>query len=108
MDLLGLKEVAAKLPAEMQEFATALISSVTELETKTVADVQAIADKVIAGLQPMVKEAVDAVNTLTLTANASVVEITGLARRIDGARMQFSLGPVIPDNPDDLQMNVVG
>lgn len=92
MDILGLKEVAAKLPAEMQEFATALIGSVTELETKTAGDVQAIADKVIAGLQPMVKQAVDGVNQLTVTVGVSVQEVTALARRIDGAKLTFALG----------------
>ncbi len=107
MDILGLKQVAATLPVEMQAFATGLIDNISQLETKTAGDIQAIADKVIAGLQPMVKEAVDAVNTLTLTANASVVEITGLARRIDGAQMKFTLGPEIPDNPNP-QMTVVG
>lgn len=99
MDILGLKQVAATLPTELQTFATALIESISQLETKTAGDVEAIADKVIAGIQPMVKEAVDAVNTVTLTINASVVEITGLARRIDGAEMKFTLGSEVPDNP---------
>ncbi len=93
MDILGLKQVAAALPAEMQAFANAMIISVTQLESKTAADVQTIADAVINGLKPMIKDAVDAVNTVTLTVNASVVEVTALARRLDGSTVRFALGP---------------
>lgn len=99
MDILGLKQAAAQLPAELQAFATALIGSLEGLETKTAGDVQAIAGKVIAGLQPMVKQAVEAVNAATLTVNASVVEVTALARRIDGASLKITLGPEIPGDP---------
>ena len=41
-----------------------------------------------------------------LTVNASVVEITALARRIDGAKLTVTLGPEIPDA--EPQMTVHG
>ncbi len=111
MDPLGGKaiaEAAAKLPAEMQEFATAVMAQMTVLETKSALDVNAIADKVLAGLKPMVEQATGAVNTMTLTVNASVVEVTALVRRIDGASMRFSLGPEIPDDPASASVTVRG
>ena len=112
-DLLGL----SKLPDEVKPIVQALMDrvdalelklagDVQALEAKTALDVQAIADKVIAGLSPLVTQAVDAVNTVTLTVNASVVEITALARRIDGAKLTVTLGPEIPDA--EPQMTVHG
>jgi allophanate hydrolase subunit 1 len=96
MDILGLE----KLPAEAQPIIKQLLDRVDALEAQSAKDISAIADKVIAGLGPKVDEVVTAVNTITLTVNASVVEITALARRIDGAKLKFELGPEIPDDPN--------
>lgn len=109
-DFLGTKAVAAaaeKLPAELQEFATAVIGQLTVLETKAAVDVQAIAAQILTGLQPMVQQTTEAVNTMTLTVNAGVMELTGLARRLNGATVTVTLGPEVPDNSEP-QMTVRG
>ena len=94
MDLTGnLAGAVSALPAELQPLITQILQSITALEAKAAADESAIAKQVIDGLTPMVKQAVDGVNTLTLTLDASVQEIVGLARRIDGASMKITLGP---------------
>jgi hypothetical protein len=62
------------------------------VESKTVADANEIADKVIAALTPRIDKAVDAINTVTLTVDASIVETLALLRRIDGAKVVLTLG----------------
>ena len=89
----GMAQAIARLPQEMQPVLTALMLSMTDLETKAAKDESAIAQQVIDGLAPMVKQAVDGVNTLTLTLDASVQEIVTLARRIDGMSVSVKLGP---------------
>lgn len=93
MDLLGLKA----LPAEVQPIIEHLLDRIDALEARASQDVDRFADKIIAAVGPKIDSAVDAVNTITLTVNASVVEITRLARRIDGASAIFRLGPEIPE-----------
>ncbi len=90
-DPIGLKA----LPAEVQPIFEQLMNRIDTLEAQGAKDVNAIADKIIAAVGPKVDAAVEAVNTLTLTANASVVEVTALARRIDGASATFKLGPEV-------------
>ncbi len=89
----GLAGEVAKLPAELRPVMEALMDRVMQAEAQSAKDAAAIADRVLAGLAPMVQQAVDGVNTLTLTVDASVQEIVGLARRIDGAKVTIALGP---------------
>lgn len=89
----GLAQEVAKLPAELQPILSALLDRITQLETQTSKDVDAVADKIIAALTPIVKQAVDAVNTLTVTASSAVGEIVNTARRVNGAKLTIELGP---------------
>lgn len=100
MDPLGIQSALKAAPAELQPLLDHLLDRVDALETRGVDDVKSIASQVIAGLSPMVKQATDAVNTLTIVASASVTEVTALIRRIDGARFTLKLGPEIPDDPE--------
>ena len=87
MDVTG--GLAATLPADIK----LLMDRIDALEKQGAADGRSIAAEVIAELKPMVQQAVDAVNTLTLTAGASVQLLTATAQRIDGATITINLGP---------------
>lgn len=63
------------------------------VESKTVADANEIADKVIAALMPRIDKVVDAINTTTLTLDASITEVLALCRRVDGTTVTVKLGP---------------
>ena len=94
MDLTGgLAESVKALPTEIQPILIAALERISALEAQTVKDESAIAKQVIDGLAPIVKQAVDAINQITLTVDASVQEITGLARRVDGMIFEVKLGP---------------
>jgi hypothetical protein len=89
MDLLGLQSALDKTNTDL----AAALDKITALEVKAATDTQATAQLVLDGLKPLVQDAVNAVNTVTLTINASVTEITALARRLNGAEVKLTLGP---------------
>ena len=89
MDPLGL----SKLPAEFQPVISGLMDRIDALEAQSAKDTQAVADKLIAALTPMVKEAVDSVNTLTVTVATSVDEALGLLRRGVVAKVEWGPEP---------------
>ena len=89
MSLTGVTEAAATIPADIK----LLMDRVDVLEAQSAKDTQAVADKLIAALTPMVKEAVDSVNTLTVTVATSVDEALGLLRRGVVAKVEWGPEP---------------
>jgi hypothetical protein len=89
----GLSQAVSQLPAEFQPVLTAVMDRLAALEAQGAKDSQILAQQVIDGVKSAIQPAVEAVNTVALTVNASVTEITALARRIDGATFTAKLGP---------------
>jgi hypothetical protein len=92
MDLLGVQK---DLDQAKKDLADAL-DRIAILEAQTAKDVSLIAGTILAGVTPLLKSAVDAVNTITLTVNATAVELQAIVRRLDGANLTLALGPEAP------------
>lgn len=60
----------------------AALTRIAELEDKTAKDIDAMADKVIAAFSPKVDAALEAVNTLTVTASNGIGEVVNSVNAI--------------------------
>lgn len=90
----------------ISEQQTAIFEKLNALESKAAQDVKDTANIILDGMKP----AIDAVNTLTLTANAAVTEILRTIRRVDGMKLEstITLGPDEPDAAAPGSMEVKG